>query len=58
MKGGAFGSSVWLLTLCATVVVVSAHVSLSRSFAIEATKVPSLGDSITEGTIVKFEKSQ
>lgn len=33
-------------------------VSGVRTFAVEATKVPSLGDSITEGTIVKFEKSQ
>jgi len=32
--------------------------SWARGFAIEATKVPSLGDSISEGTIVKWEKSQ
>jgi len=28
---------------------------LSRGFAVEATKVPSLGDSISEGSIVKWE---
>ena len=41
--------------------LISLHTACSifsgvRTFAVEATKVPSLGDSITEGTIVKFEK--
>ena len=56
-RRSALSCSLSSLCSCFAVVCAPGHdCSGSRSFAVESTKVPSLGDSISEGTIVKWEK--